>query len=134
MLECFHNYRPEKFSDWIKLWPTQFTLNVLNIKLTKKLEDCFVAHHISKSRKVPTTVANRQSGVPAMKRQVPNIRAGPSPATKPVEIPRKNLELEIDTTSFAEPDQSPRRKNGPAIGDDFKTIYTEINKQITELS
>ena len=34
LLECLHSYQAEEFWDWVKLWPTQFLLLVLNVRLT----------------------------------------------------------------------------------------------------
>lgn len=34
LLECLHSYEVEEFWEWVKLWPTQFLLLVLNVRLT----------------------------------------------------------------------------------------------------
>ena len=40
-IECQYSFTVEDFWDWIRLWPTQFLLLVLDINLTQVLESCF---------------------------------------------------------------------------------------------
>ena len=35
---CYHSFNEKSFLDWIKKWPTQFLLAVLDINLTNKLK------------------------------------------------------------------------------------------------